>query len=311
LTSHDQLVKELLRAFFADFLLLVLPGVAKRLRLGKQDFLDKELFTDWPRGKRREADLLARVPVRGTKESPILVHIEIEAKSRAGMDLRMWGYYMQILLRHRLPVLPIVLILQGGPPGVRRETRKEVCATLRVAGFRYHAFGLSRCQAEDYLERPQSLAWALAALMRPGRRTRAELKMACLRRIAAADLAGNQSFLLVNFVETYLQLTGRQAEEFDRLRQNTENQEVVAVRMTWAEQIEAEGLRKGREAAREEAQAEALQAVRSVVLLQLEQRFGAVPQEARQKLERISTLEPLTHLAGKVVVASSLAELGL
>ncbi len=51
--SHDQLVKEILRVFFADFLSLVLPGVARRLRLGRQEFLDKELFTDWPRGKRR------------------------------------------------------------------------------------------------------------------------------------------------------------------------------------------------------------------------------------------------------------------
>ena len=194
-------MKEILRAFFADFLSLVLPGVARRLNLGKQDFLDKELFTDWPYGKRREADLLARVPARGTGKSPVLVHVEIEARTRAGMDLRMWGYYMQARLRHCLPVVPIVLILQGGPAGVHRQVRKE-SSTLYTAGFRYHAFGLSRCQSEDYLSRPKPLAWALAALMRPGRRTRAELKMACLRRIATADLTDNQSLLLVNFVET-------------------------------------------------------------------------------------------------------------
>ena len=202
MTSHDQLVKEILRAFFADFLLLVLPGVAKRLRLGKQGFLDKELFTDWPHGKRREVDLLARVPVRGTKVSPVLVHVEIEAKARAGMDLRMWGYHMQICLRHCLPVVPVVLILRGGPAGVRREMRTESFAGFQTNVFRYHAVGLSRCQAEDYVARPEPLAWALAALMRPGHRSKAELKMACLRRIAAADLTGVQRFLLVNFVET-------------------------------------------------------------------------------------------------------------
>ena len=325
--SHDQLVKEILRVFFADFLSLVLPGVARRLRLGKQDFLDKELFTDWPRGKRREVDLLARVPVRGTGKSPVLVHVEIETRVRAGMDLRMWGYYMQILLRHRLPVLPIIFVLRGGPAGVRREMRKEGFTGLYIAGFRYYAFGLSRCQAEDYLARPEPLAWALAALMRRGRLSRAELKMACLRRIATADLPSNQSFLLVNFVETYLQLTGRQAEEFDCLRQQAENQEVVAVRMTWAEQIEAQGLKKGLEqglerglekglergleAGRKEGRAEGIEALRNIVLLQLEQRFGAVPETARRKLEKISALEPLTHLAERVFVARSLQELGL
>jgi hypothetical protein len=83
LTSHDQLVKEILRVFFADFLSLVLPGTARRLRLGKQELLDKELFTDWPRGKRREVDLLARIPVRGTGKGPVLVHVEIETRCRS------------------------------------------------------------------------------------------------------------------------------------------------------------------------------------------------------------------------------------
>jgi hypothetical protein len=201
---------------------------------------------------------------------------------------------------------------------VRREMRKESFTALYIAGFRYYAFGLSRCRAEDYLVRPEPLAWALAALMRPGRQTRAELKMACLRRIAAAGLTDNQSFLLVNFVETYLQLTGSQAEEFDRL-QKAENQEVVAVRMTWAEQIEAQGLKKGLEEGRTvgraegrvEGRAEGIEALRHIVLLQLEQRFGAVPKTARRKLEKISALEPLTHLAERVVVARSLQELGL
>ncbi len=144
--------------------------------------------------------------------------------------------------------------------------------------------------------------------------------MACLRRIAAAGLTDNQSFMLVNFVETYLQLTGRQAEEFDSLHQQAENEEVVAVRMTWAEQIEAEGLKKGleqglekgleagrkegRAAGHKEGRAEGIEALRHIVLLQLEQRFGAVPKTARRKLEKIAGLEPLTHLAERVVVAS-------
>ena len=303
MTSHDQLVKEILRVFFADFLSLVLPGVVKRLRLGREEFLDKELFIDRPRGKRREVDLLARVPVRGAGKSPVLVHVEIEARVRAGMDVRMWGYHMQIRLRHDLPVVSVVLILRGGPAGLHREMRTERVAGLYTTGFCYRAFGLARCQAEDYLSRPGPLAWALAALMRPGRRTRAELKMACLRRIAAADLTDNQRFLLVNFVETYLQLTGSQAAEFDRLRQQAKNQEVVAVRMTWAEQIKAEGLEEGR--------AEGLEALRNVVLLQLEQRFGAVPKTTKRKIEQISALEPLAHLAQRVFVAGSLKELGL
>jgi hypothetical protein len=50
LTSHDQLSKSLLKAFFADFLRLIDPGVASHLQVEEATFLDKEIFTDWPAG---------------------------------------------------------------------------------------------------------------------------------------------------------------------------------------------------------------------------------------------------------------------
>lgn len=55
-----------------------------------------------------------------------------------------------------------------------------------------------------------------------------------------------------------LAVTGAQAAEFGRLRQDAENQEVVAVRMTWAEQMKAEGLEKGLEAGRQKGLEEGL-----------------------------------------------------
>lgn len=300
--THDQLVKDLLRTFFADFLSLVLPDLMERLRLGEEVFLDKQSFTDWPAGSRREMDLLVRIPVRGEQAS-VLIHVEIEAQARAGMDRRMWGYYMQIRLRHGLLVVPIVACLRGGSPGLRRETLLEGFAAPDTAGFRYYTFCLSGCRSEDYLGRSEPLAWALAALMRPGRRTRASLKMECLRRIAEARLTGIQRFLLANFVETYLQLSGAQAEEYSRLQRLAENREVTVMQMTWADKIEAQGIEKGR--------AEAVQTLRRVVLRLLEQRFGVVPVRTKRKIEKLSSLEPLTHLAEKAVVAGSLDELGL
>lgn len=58
--KHDRLSKKLLETFFADFLRLIAPDAARRLRLGETSFLDKELCTDWPGGARREVDLLVR-----------------------------------------------------------------------------------------------------------------------------------------------------------------------------------------------------------------------------------------------------------
>lgn len=59
---HDRLFKQLLRTFFADFLRLVAPDLAAQLRPQAARFLDKELFIDWPEGRRRELDLRGAVP---------------------------------------------------------------------------------------------------------------------------------------------------------------------------------------------------------------------------------------------------------
>jgi hypothetical protein len=295
-TGHDQLAKDLVRTFFREFLGLAAPETAARLRLEEPSFLDTQSFTDWPTGRRRELDLLVRIPSRPEGQAPVLVHVEIERKARTGMDLRMWLYYMQLRLRHGLLVVPILLNLKGGAPGVSRAVLAEGVDDAETARFRFRAFSLSGCQAQDYLERSEPLAWGLAALMRPGRWSRAEHRMACLRRIAAAELPELQRFLLVNCVETYIQLSGQDAVELARLAERAENREVVAMQLTWADRMRNEGR---------------VEALRTVVLHQLEQRFGPLPERARRRVERLRSVRSLRQIAEQVLVANSLRDLGL
>ena len=215
--SHDQLAKTLIATFFSDFLLLTVPDSARRLRLGEASFLDKELHTAWPTGRRRELDLLARIPAEdGT--TVLLVHVEIEARARAGMDQRLWRYYMQIRQHHELLVIPILVNLRGGRPGVGLEVLEEGFEPLSTGVFRFWVLGLSGCRAEDWLSRPEPVAWAFAALMHPGSWSRAELKVGCLRRVRQWGDTGFGKEVLVNWIETYVQLSGEDAAEYQRLR---------------------------------------------------------------------------------------------
>ena len=59
--GHDQLFKRFFHEFLQDFLELFSPDVAARLDFTTLEFLDKELFTDFPDGSVREADVVARV----------------------------------------------------------------------------------------------------------------------------------------------------------------------------------------------------------------------------------------------------------
>jgi hypothetical protein len=299
---HDQLSKSLIATFFADFLCLAAPDSARRLRAAEVTFLDKEIFTDWPTGHRRELDLLARVPAEHG-DLQLLVHIEIETRARSGMDLRLWSYYMQLRLRHRLNVLPILVNLRGGRPGPGLEALEEGFDDPATAVFRYRALGLSGCLAEDWLSRPEPLAWAFAALMRPGRWERAELKLECLRRIGASGVAGLRKEMLVNWVESYVKLREGEAAQYRRLLELEENREIKAMELTWLGKAEARGM--------EIATQNSVERMRQAVLRQIEQKFGRVPKRAQKRVAAIKSIEPLAELVEKILVVRSLKDLGL
>ncbi len=260
--GHDQLFKDLFRTFFPELLLLVDPDLAANLTAGTGlrglTFLDKEVFLDWPEGRRREADLVAEVPDHRGKRK-LLVHVEIEHPYRREIGRRIWRYSTQLDLRYGVPVVSIVVFLRGGPPGARWFDHVEPVADRPIHRFSYVTLGLSRIPAQTLLERPEPLAWALAALARPGKLGRARLKLELLRKIATAHVNQIERFLLTNCVETYLQLTGRAAEQYASLYAAQANPEVEVMRMTWADRMEAEYRQKGLAQGREEGLAQGLE----------------------------------------------------
>ncbi len=313
MSDHDQLFKTLIRRFFGDLLCIVVPEMAGEMRLDRVRFLEGELFTDVPEGKRRRLDLVAEVPTEDARVEIVLVHVEVEARARGrAMDPRMWRYAMQLWLRHGAPVVPIVIHLTGGRPDVHEVTVEHRFAGRRLASFTYSAFGLGRSEALRYLDRPELLAPALAALMDRDELSPARHKLECLRRIARAEIDDAGRFLLVNCVETYVQWDDEAQEEYESLLAAEENREVNAMEMTWADKIRMEGqeigLEEGRLEGREKGRVEGM---RAVVLAQIRSRFGAVPAERRRRIEAIDSPDELTRLADRLLVARSLDDLGI
>ncbi len=207
------------------------------------------------------------------------------------------------------------MTLRGGRPGVHRGTLREDFDGKLTALFHYRALGLSGCRAEDWLVRPEPIAWAFAALMRPGSWSRAELMLRCLRRIAQSKVTELRKQVLVNWVETYVQLTAQDAIELQRLLDLEGNEEIKTMELTWLGKAEARGMEKGIERGikegREEGIAQGVEQMRRVVLRQIEQRFGGVPVKIRQRIEAVDSLEPLVNLAERVFVIDSVSDLGL
>jgi hypothetical protein len=311
-TDHDQFLKRLLEEFFGDLLRIVAPELASKLRLEDREFLESELFTSFPEGERRYLDLVARVKSVEGEPEVVLVHVEIERRARGAMGRRLLDYALQLWLKHHRPVVPVVLYLRGGKPGVTREEARveafgETCLVLY-----YRAFGLSRSAAVEYLDRPEPLAWGLAALMRRGELSSARHRLACLRPMTTADLTDKQRYLLVNCVETYLQLDDAAREEYEALLAATRNEEVAMMETTWADRLRQEArqeawesaLQEGLEKGREEGK-------RDLLLEQIERRFGPLPEATVRRVRGLTSPEELSRLAARVLDAPSLEALGL
>jgi len=293
---HDRLFKTILRAFFADLLRLVAPAVARQALLARITFLDKELLAGTGR---READLLARVPLRSG--GSLLVHVEVEARARRPMPRRLRTYASRIQASYDGQVLSLVLYIQGGKPGVCWQELDGEVRAPEVTHFRYVTFGLAGCRAEDYLDRPEPLAWALAAVMDPGPLSRPELRLACLHRIGGAKLPAERRGLLEDFVDAYLPLTQEEEREYKMM---DGGKEAKVMFMTWSERTRAEGFREGKkEGARE--------TLRKVLLRQLRCRFGPLPEPVKRQIDEITSVPRLNGLLERVLTASSLQELGL
>ncbi len=304
--DHDQRFKTLLREFFGQFFELFFPEWARQFDFSRVEWLDKEVFPDPPAGLRRSLDLVAKLPVTEPRpdagegvghEWLALVHVEVEsADTVAPLRRRMYQYYNHLRSRHDLPVLPVAVFLNVGLKGVGRDRYEEHFGSLEVVRFNYLYVGLPKLSAVEYVESPQPLGVALAALMKAPRRRRPRLKAEALQRLAGCGENEYRKFLLAECVQAYLPLDEpREQREFEQLLQTSEYQEVHVMATTWFEQGRLQGRQEER---------------RAILVLQLEQRFGPLSPSARDKLENWPT-DRLGELIRHVVTAKSLEELGL
>ena len=290
--AHDALFKELLRAFFREFLELFFPDAAERLDFSRVSFLDKELFTDLPEGSRRELDLLAQTYTRDGEPELILVHVEVQARREREFPYRMFEYYALLRLRHRVPVFPVVIYLSPGAGGLMREQYAEAIFGRDVLTFRYDCVGLPDLSADDYLERENPLAPALSALMKPAGAGRALQKALALRQTLLGSVDEARQSLLVNLVETCLKLDAAEEQAF---RQVVGQQELGEVRRMLTI-YEERGIIIGK---------------RDTLLQQLRLKFGELPESVVARVQELDTSEELETLLARILTAGSLSEMGL
>lgn len=304
MAAQDQTFKDLLQAFFREFVELFYPAVAARLDFGRVDFLDKETFTDVPEGSRREADLVARVHTHDGQPELLLFHVEVQTQRRGEFGFRMWEYYALLRLRHKLPVFPVVVYLAAGAGGVTQEHYTESLFGQEILRFCYQAVGLPDLNGADYEARDDNpLAPALSVLMRPGpaqRRARRWALLLSKRSVRALDEA--RQALLFNLWETYLPLGPREQTELRQLLGEPQFEEVRQV----TTMFERWGIEKGIEQGIEQG---VVRGKRDTLLRLARRKFGVLPPNVVTRIEATAAEAQLDVLLDRVLTAASPSDL--
>ena len=127
-----------------------------------------------------------------------------------------------------------------------------------------------------------------------------------------AKLTDRQRFLLVNCVETYVQLDRAAQEEYEALLAEEGHEEVATMETTWADRLRQEGFEAGVREGIQEGRVEGRgEGKRDLVLDLLDRRFGPLPEATVKRVRALTSSEELSRLAARVLDAPSLDDLGL
>lgn len=217
--------RELFQTFLGDFIRIAEPDFAAHLVPEQARFPVLDL-TGWSDEERAAAGTVADVPTRIGDSVTVLIHAEPEPLGPVETSRRLSRYFVGLEAKYSQPVVLAAVYLRGGRPGLNLEsTSVNPLLDVEMVRIFYTAFGLAESRAEHYLERPEPLAWALAALMRPVRRSRAEHRRACLQRITRAGLPGRETRLLTACVEEWMEMRPEDRAELLALGSREQNPE--------------------------------------------------------------------------------------
>jgi hypothetical protein len=297
--DHDQLFKQVLEAFFADFLRLFDPATAARLDLSTVTFRSTEVFTDIPQGERRTADIVAEARTLEGDPEIVLLHTEIQRERRRDFAYRMWQYYVLLRQRENLPVIPIALVFYPGRDSIAREEYRESVFGETIVTFRFLQISLPRLSGAEYVEGLSVLGAGLAAVMGlpQERPAQVRLHITALRRVLDAARAGDvdaaQAFLLGNLIDTYLPLSVEEQAEL-RVQLGQGDRSMGTREWTWADQLALETRLAGE---------------RRTTRHLIQRKFGRVPPDVEREIESITTEEELMALFDRALAAVTEADL--
>src|SRR5699024_7644210 len=105
-TNHDRLFKQLIEAFFEEFLEVFFPDIHEQIDFKEITYLSEETCT-YDEDK-RVLDLVVEVKWKET-DVAIVVHIEPQSYRQSDFNVRMFKYYGLLFNKLNKPIIPIAI----------------------------------------------------------------------------------------------------------------------------------------------------------------------------------------------------------
>lgn len=282
--DHDRLFKELITAFFAEFVALFLPKISAALDPDVAIVpMDKEVFTDVTLGEKHEVDILMKARFQG-EEAFFLIHVENQATAQTEFPKRMFRYFARLTEKYDLPVYPVVIFSYDTPKREEPHTWTITFPGKTVLRFDYTAIQLNRLPWRRFMRQENPVASALMAKMKMSVKDRPKVKAECLRLLASLKLDPARATLIGGFVDTYLRLSVQEMKQYERTVDQfppTERNATVEIMTSWHRQGRQEGLDEG-------ISQGISQGKETLVLRQLRRRVGSISPETTARLDVLS-----------------------
>lgn len=305
--SHDKILRTLGHQFLSDLVEIIYPEVADEIDFSSAKFVAGKLFADFRKEGHVEPDVVAELRAKNGDRQVVLFHAEMENRHLVEFERRLRIYNLQLSLEYPdSAILTAAIYRLGGPK--QGIAKREVVTEFRgvvTNRFYYVALSLSQSLAEEYVDRPQALAAALAALMRSKIWDRVEQKIRCYEAIRRAEVDEEKRYILVNTVDNYLPLSENDKARFDIETRSGEHKEVETMIQTFSEALAA---REARGEALGEARGKLL-ATRQAIVLLARSMHGGLPDGFTEKLDLIDDLGRLYEVLELVPKVNKLEEI--
>ena len=251
--DHDQLFKQLLTAFFVEFLELFAPEFAGSIEPETIEILPQEYFTDLDQGDRKAMDIVVRFTLRGRPNAPasgrvsVVVNCEHQSTSEDNFHRRIFFYFAQLHREYLQPVFPIAIFSFDKPKRAERDAYQVSVPGFQVLNFNFLTIQLNQLNWKDYLKQPNPVAAGLMAKMKIDPADRPRVKVECLRMIAKLNLDRARTFIVSGFIDNYLRLDPVEEAQFqvevDKIKLVKEQEQVMEITTSWMEKGRESGER--------------------------------------------------------------------